>query len=64
MRPDGPLGRAYYRLPIAVQNAVCTAYGWREARTRFGDTFDERLNWLAETDVWDRRGFASIKTSK
>lgn len=33
----------YLRLPVALQNAVCSLYGWRVNRTRFGPGFWRHL---------------------
>ncbi len=54
MELQSPLGRTYYRLPVSLQNVICSAYGWNEGRTRFSDAFQEKLEWLTETDGWDR----------
>ena len=43
----------YPRLPILLQNAACTLYGYREARVRYGPTFRKRLAELLESDWWD-----------
>jgi phenylacetate-CoA ligase len=42
----------YYWLPVWLQNVVCSLYGWREARIRFGKTFYERLAFLEEAQWW------------
>lgn len=42
----------YYRLPVCLQNAACTYYGWREARVRFSDVFRERLAFLTASEWW------------
>jgi phenylacetate-CoA ligase len=45
----------YLRLPIPLQNAVCSLHGWRIQRSRFSEGFrrrlkaaEERLRWPAE----------------
>ncbi|HEU4556409.1 MAG TPA: hypothetical protein VFS20_01125 [Longimicrobium sp.] len=45
---------AYARLPVFLQNAVCAAWGWREARTRLGPEFRRRLDELAASEGWSR----------
>ncbi len=42
----------YPRLPVFLQNAACWYYGKKEARTRFGNTFEERLRELMDSDRW------------
>jgi phenylacetate-CoA ligase len=44
--------RLYASLPVALQNAACTWYGWKEARVRFGPAFERRLAELEESDRW------------
>lgn len=46
--------RVYAHLPIFLQNAVCAAYGRREARTRYGPEFRRRLDELGESEWWPR----------
>jgi phenylacetate-CoA ligase len=42
----------YPRLPIFLQNAACWYYGKKEARVRFGEAFDRRLQTLIDSDGW------------
>jgi phenylacetate-CoA ligase len=42
----------YPRLPVFLQNAACWYYGKKEARTRFGTIFDQRLRELMDSDRW------------
>lgn len=42
----------YNKLPIALQNAVCSIYGYKLKHQRFGKTFFEKLDWLEETQWW------------
>jgi hypothetical protein len=42
----------YPRLPVFLQNAACWYYGKKEARTRFGRTFEQRLRELMESEKW------------
>jgi phenylacetate-CoA ligase len=44
----------YARLPVFVQNLAASAYGWREARVRFGPEFRRRLDALTASDRWSR----------
>jgi phenylacetate-CoA ligase len=40
----------YERLPVPLQNLVCSAYGHREVRTRFGKEFRRQLDELSESE--------------
>ena len=42
----------YERLPIPLQNFICSAYGRREARARFGKDFDRHLDQLSQSEWW------------
>jgi len=42
----------YSKLPIILQNAVCSIYGYKLKHQRFGKTFFEKLDWLEETQWW------------
>jgi phenylacetate-CoA ligase len=42
----------YPRLPVFLQNAACWYYGRKEARTRFGTLFDQRLRELMDSEKW------------
>lgn len=44
--------RIYPRLPVFLQNAACWYYGKKEARTRFGSIFDQRLRELMDSERW------------
>ena len=45
--------RLYSSLPVALQNAACSWYGWKERRIRFGPSFERLLAELEESDRWD-----------
>ncbi len=50
---ESPLAEHLYpRLPILLQNAACWYYGKKEANTRFGRLFDQRLRDLMESEKW------------
>ena len=42
----------YPKLPVFLQNAACWYYGRKEARTRFGSTFERHLRELVDSDRW------------
>ncbi len=46
--------KLYDRLPVALQNAACTAYGLRERRARYSPEFHRRLESLEASDRWSR----------
>jgi phenylacetate-CoA ligase len=48
----------YERLPVPLQNFVCSAYGRREVRTRFGKEFRRRLDELSESEWWSASDIA------
>lgn len=48
------LERAYARLPVAAQNAVCWWYGWKQRRLRFSDSFHRHLARLRDSEKWSR----------
>ncbi len=54
----------YERLPVALQNLVCSAYGFREARTRFNKEFHDRLRALEESEWWSASDIASYQDER
>lgn len=42
----------YRRLPVFLQNAACSYYGWSAARKRYNALFRSRLASLIESDAW------------
>jgi phenylacetate-CoA ligase len=44
--------RVYPRLPVFLQNATCWYYGKKEARMRFGASFDRHLRDLTQSETW------------
>lgn len=42
MKPE----QLYRLLPVSLQNVLCSVYGWRERRVRFGEAFWEKYRWL------------------
>lgn len=42
----------YGRMPIPVQNAVCSVQGWRIQTTRFGKHFNTYLRAAEDRDLW------------
>jgi phenylacetate-CoA ligase len=45
----------YPRLPVVLQNVVCSFYGWRESRYRFGKSLEQPLEELLRSE-WLPRG--------
>jgi phenylacetate-CoA ligase len=54
----------YYHLPAFLQNAACTAYGWNEAKVRFGDAFHKRLEFLSEAEGWGASEIEAYQNEK
>jgi|HubBroStandDraft_1064217.scaffolds.fasta_scaffold00112_38 phenylacetate-CoA ligase len=54
----------YPRLPVFLQNAACWYYGKKEARTRFGSIFDQRLRELMESDKWSPAEIEAYQNEK
>lgn len=42
MKPE----QFYRLLPVSLQNVLCSVYGWRERRVRFGEEFWDKYRWL------------------
>jgi phenylacetate-CoA ligase len=56
--------QVYPRLPILLQNAACWYYGKKEARTRFGTIFDQRLRELMDSDHWSASEIEAYQNEK
>lgn len=54
----------YERLPVALQNLVCSAYGYREARARFGEQFHQRLRELSASEWWSASDIAAYQDER
>jgi phenylacetate-CoA ligase len=54
----------YPRLPVFLQNAACWYYGKKEARTRFGSVFDQRLRELMDSDRWSAAEIEAYQNEK
>jgi len=64
MRESVLTEQVYPRLPILLQNAACWYYGKKEARTRFGATFDQRLRELMDSDHWSASEIEAYQNEK
>ena len=53
MDPSSRSAAIYYRLPASMQNLVLHGGGLRQARIRFGRSFERRLESLKASDLWD-----------
>lgn len=42
----------YPRLPVLLQNAACSYYGWKVSRQRYNAEFYNKLAWLKESQWW------------
>lgn len=47
---EATLYSAYRRLPVALQNAACNGYAWRQSRSRFGKAFERDLADLLQSE--------------
>lgn len=54
----------YERLPVPLQNLVCSAYGRREIRARFGKEFHRRLDELCESEWWSASDIAGYQDDR
>lgn len=54
----------YPRLPVFLQNAACWYYGQKEARVRFGRTFEQRLRELTESEKWSAGEIEAYQNEK
>jgi len=58
------LKSAYYRLPVFLQNAACTAYGWKKKRIRHGDVFEDCLTFLRNSEWWSESDIEAYQSEK
>ena len=54
----------YPRLPVFLQNAACWYYGKKEARTRFGNVFEQRLRELMDSERWSAAEIEAYQNEK
>src|SRR5688572_4761998 len=54
----------YERLPVPLQNLVCSAYGRREKRARFGEDFHRRLEELMQSEWWSASDIAAYQDER
>lgn len=50
--PGGLSERIYYKMPVTVQNAIFSAYGWSLSRQRYNEYFHSHLEMLEKTQWW------------
>ena len=46
------LDKVYNKLPVFLQNMVCSLYGWKEKRIRFSRSFFDFLNQYKNMEYW------------
>ncbi len=44
----------YQNLPVFLQNIVCSAYGYKIKKQRFGNFFQKELEWLEKSQWWSK----------
>jgi phenylacetate-CoA ligase len=54
----------YEHLPVRLQNMVCSAYGRREIRARFGKEFHQRLSELSASEWWSASDIAAFQDER
>ena len=47
------LQEAYWALPVSLQHAAFSTWGWRLRRQRHGRAFHQYLEWLGESEWWN-----------
>lgn len=52
---------AYLKLPILLQNAVCSLHGWRIRRTRFGAGFVDALSQAEDRWQWNAQRMTEFR---
>ena len=62
--PSAVAQAVYERLPVRLQNLVCSAYGRREVRERFGKEFRQRLDALSESEWWGASDIAAYQDER
>ena len=50
--PNSIFENAYYKMPIAAQNAIFSAYGWHLSRLRYNHYFQNHLQNLKKMEWW------------
>lgn len=48
------MNKFYQNLPVFLQNIVCSAYGYRIKKQRFGNFFQKKLEWLEKSQWWTK----------
>ena len=56
--------QVYPRLPVFLQNAACWYYGHKEAKVRFGRTFERRLGELLDSERWSASEIEAFQDEK
>lgn len=59
-----PLFPVYEKLPVAVQNAAMSMYGWYLYRQRYGKVYRQTLQWLAGLDTTDRAAMQRLQEER
>jgi acyl-CoA synthetase (AMP-forming)/AMP-acid ligase II len=63
LMPASPFESVYYRLPIFLQNAIFSGYGWGVSRKRYNRSFRASLERLKRTEWWRPRSLIPVLTS-
>lgn len=54
----------YPRLPVFLQNAVCSLHGYRTKRLRYGHEFQRKLSFLRESEKWSASEIENYQDEK
>jgi phenylacetate-CoA ligase len=54
----------YETLPVSLQHAACSYYGWKEVRSRFNDLFNVWLEELIESEYWSAAEIEAYQREK
>lgn len=54
----------YYSLPLAAKNLLASTYGWRERRRRYGQTYQETLALLRDSQGWSNEELLAVQQAR
>ena len=59
------LKNQFYNIaPVSLQNIICSVYGYKEAKKRFGKDFKKKLDWLIESQWMTKTEIEQYQTEK
>lgn len=54
----------YKKLPITMQNFICSCYGWKAKRQRFSKDFYRLFEWLLNSQYWSKKEIDEYKNKQ